>query len=62
MTSPRHYSKITSHDEALQQIKDLYEKKLIDLPLYLATIHTFDEYNHEFVKRRHNKTTQTDAE
>ena len=55
MTAPRHYGKIHSNAQAIQFMKELLERGHIDLPLYLAAVHTFGEYNHEFVKRRHRK-------
>jgi len=61
MTSPKHYGKIYSNAQALQYIKELLEKGLIDLPLYLAAVHTFGEYNHEFVKRRHKKLSDAET-
>ena len=57
MTSPRHYGKIHTHAEALENIAGLHARGSIDLPLYLAAVHTFEEYNHEFVKRRHKKVS-----
>jgi hypothetical protein len=52
MTSPRHYGIRHSHEEALENIYELYDNGYIDLPLYLCARHTFEEYNHSFAKER----------
>lgn len=61
MTAPRHYGKIHSHAEAIENIAALRERGSIDLPLFLAAVHTFEEYNHEFIKRRNKKTTDAES-
>lgn len=61
MTAPKHYGKIHSNAQAIQHMKELHEKGLIDLPLYLTAVHTFGEYNHEFVKRRHKKLSDAET-
>ena len=56
MTSRRHYAQKKSHSEAINYIKELYEKEYIDFPLYITAVHTFDEYNHEYIRERNKKT------
>jgi hypothetical protein len=58
MTSPRYYGRIKANKEALEQIRYLYEKDYIDEPLYLTAIHTFQEFSHEFVGKRHKKIAE----
>ncbi len=56
MRSPKYYGREYGQEEALDYIHELYEKELIDLPLYICAIHTFQEYNHVYVKRRYKKS------
>jgi|GEM_PF-1196479 len=52
MRAPTHYSGRLTQKESLDHIRELYEEGCFDLPLYLAAIHTFQEYNHEYIKKR----------
>jgi HD-GYP domain-containing protein (c-di-GMP phosphodiesterase class II) len=61
MTAPKHYGKIHSNVQAIQYMKEMLDKGYIDIPLYLAAVHTFGEYNHEFVRRRHKKISESDS-
>jgi HD-GYP domain-containing protein (c-di-GMP phosphodiesterase class II) len=61
MTAPKHYGKQHSNAQALQYMKEMLDRGHIDLPLYLAAVHTFGEYNHEFVKRRHRKLNESET-
>jgi len=61
MTAPRHYGKQYSNAQALKHLKEMLDRGHIDLPLYLAAAHTFEEYNHEFVKRRHRKLAESET-
>jgi HD-GYP domain-containing protein (c-di-GMP phosphodiesterase class II) len=62
MTAPRHYGKQHTNAQTLQYLKEMLDRGHIDLPLYLAAAHTFQEYNHEFVKRRHRKLVESETE
>ncbi|OHD66045.1 MAG: hypothetical protein A2176_09805 [Spirochaetes bacterium RBG_13_51_14] len=61
MTAPKHYGRIHSNAEASQFIRELHQKGSIDLPLCIAAVHTFGEYNHEFVMRRHRKVADAES-
>lgn len=52
MRSPKNYGKVHSQNEALSYINQLYKEKSFDLPLYLAAVHTFQEFNHSHIKKR----------
>ena len=39
-------------EAALSYIETLYKEGCFDLPLYLAAVHTFEEYNHSYVEKR----------
>ena len=52
MVSPKFYGKRHSHEQALEFIEQLYREGCFDLPLYLAAVHTFKEFNHGYVKKR----------
>jgi len=59
MRSPKYYGHVCSQADALSYLRDLYEEGCFDFPLYLAAIHTFDEYNHMFVERRKKVTVES---
>lgn len=61
MTSPRFYGRIHRNDEVIRHLATLRDKGIIDLPLYLTAVHTFEEYNHEFVKRRRKAIAGVEA-
>jgi HD-GYP domain-containing protein (c-di-GMP phosphodiesterase class II) len=52
MRAPKHHGNVLSQIDIFKHLKELYEENSFDDPLYIAAIHTFDEYNHEYVKRR----------
>ncbi len=56
MRSTKYYGREYSQGEALDYIRELYEKECLDLPLYICAVHTFQEYNHVYVKRRYKKS------
>jgi len=58
MRSPKHYNTGVKQDEALKHIQNLYEQGAFDYPLYVAALHTFEEYNHDFVLRRKSKSME----
>jgi len=56
MRSFRHFRNARSQREAIIEITRLYEAGCFDAPLYTAAVHTFEEYNHEFVTERCKKS------
>jgi len=50
--APKFWGSAGEQEAALSYITSLHEEGCFDLPLYLAAVHTFEEYNHMYVGQR----------
>ena len=55
LRSPRQYKKPVNQAETIEHLTDLYRKGAFDKPLFVAALHTFEEFNHDLVKKRYQK-------
>ncbi len=52
MRSETFYHRPKTQDEVFVYLRDLYEDGCFDYPLYICARHTFEEFNHDYVKER----------
>ncbi len=58
MRSPKHHGRGCRQEAALAHLHDLFKEGCFDLPLYVCAVHTFQEYNHKFIKQRLKKAVE----
>ncbi len=55
LRSPRQYKAPRSQQETLTMLHELYEEGCFEYPLFVAALHTFEEFNHDSIKNRYRE-------